>query len=55
MDLKNYDADDPERNLKRLNKVVGVGMRVQLQLSKKRKSLQIETKEERTEKLLVNL
>lgn len=54
MDFTDFDPLDPERNLKRLNKTVGVSVRIQKLTTNKRRSIKIETKEEKIEKILVS-
>lgn len=54
MDKKYLDPSDPDRHLHRLNKVVGVSTRIQSLATKRRRSTQIETKEERDKRLLVS-
>ena len=54
MDLAFFDPDDPDRHLKRLQKVVGISNRIQKIASKRRKSLKVITKEQRVAETLVN-
>lgn len=51
---KYFDENDPDRHLKRIHKVVGVSGRIQLLATKRRRSIKLETKEERDERILVN-
>lgn len=54
MDLAFFDPDDPDRHLKRLQKVVGISNRIQKIASRRRKSLKVITKEQRVAVTLVN-
>lgn len=54
MDLAFFDPDDPDRHLKRLQKVVGISNRIQKIASKRKKSLIVITKEQRVAETLVN-
>lgn len=53
MEQKDFDANDPDRHLKRIHKVVGVSGRIQSLATKRRKSIVLETKEEKQERILV--
>ena len=53
MDLKSFDPLDPDRHYKRLTKIIGVSRRIQRLALKKRRSVKIESKGEKIEKILV--
>ena len=52
---KEFEAHDPDRHLKRIHKVVGVSGRIQSLATRRRKSIRLETKEEKQERILVRL
>ncbi|CRK87169.1 CLUMA_CG000977, isoform A [Clunio marinus] len=52
MDTNKYHPDDPDRHLRRLSAIIGISTRVQALAMKKRKSVRIETREEKNEKIM---
>lgn len=53
MEGKDYDENDPNRHLRRIQKIVGVSGRIQTLALKRRQSNKVETKEEKEERILV--
>lgn len=49
----NVDPNDPDRNLKKIGKLVGVSNQILRLAIKNRESIQTETSEEREERILV--
>lgn len=54
MNFENFDPLDPDRHLKRLSRIIGISARIQSLASRKRKSVKLETEEERVAKVLVS-
>jgi hypothetical protein len=48
------NENDPDRHLKKIQKIVGVSNRIQSMAAKRKQSIKLETKEEREERILVN-
>lgn len=54
MEMNNFDPEDPNRHLKRLDKIIGVSAKIFNLTLQRRKTVHIESREERREKILAS-